>query len=640
MSSNLVKTRRHNFSYLDPILYNGSKYPTSSMIVDGNEVPVFAGGNGKVYSMVNNTPQEVLYKHNLPEVEVYPSPEQVVRLNTIAPNDATTNYVNGLVNQHPVNSHLTLQGIRSGLNHQAWEKDHPNLAAWSYAASAAPFAVAAYPFAAGLGSAFAGTSAGQAALGTGARLLANPGVQAVGEGMGLGMAMHGVQDIQHGKFTPMTALDLAGIGPSLLKASKGTANFLRRALPRASRETTLPSTRVLSDIPGNNNITIEDVDLGLNNIPRNNHTIIEDVDLGLNGDFIDLPFTRSLTGIRTNQRYLPYNPETQYQREYIPAEAEIPQTAIDDIRVALFEEEAAPYDDLFYTGFNDPTPIDPWDEIAGYEKDLQSSPKTITVTSRGSDETPYTEEELRAFFNPDGTLKSNVEFTDKLHTGAHGADYRYSKVNDATTLLGKHLFSKQGGAGLKEGRSILRENPSFGKSGVLAATHDWDTSIDSTPLAFRFALNQMADRKFMPISTSSPVVQSNNWGINNYFKPGHGAEWSRARKLYGNHPKDFRGQYTPELLRDAEGNMTAFKLRDAEGEFLIPLRSRDEALDYISRPIRKFNAKFGTNYPDVTLDPAWEGRPWSFGTEFSVPNFSGIFYKKGGRLKNSLSTRL
>lgn len=759
MGKKVNKARTHEFSYQYPIAYNGNIYPGTDMIVDGQEMPVFASDDGNVYAMVNGAPQRIMYQHNLPGVTVTPSLGQIRNWDQALSNDATANYVNGLIEQRKLNPQLAYNATKGAEGHAAWDKEHSNLAAWRDFASAVPLAVAATPFVAGAGSAAAGTAAGQAVLGA----LANPGVQLAGEALGIGMGMHGVQDLRQGKFTPMTALDLTGLGPSAFRASKQMANLLTRAVPRIGS--------------GAAARTME----AANNVPRNEFITIEDVDLGLGNDYTDLPFTRSLTYNGANQRYLPHNPRPELPEGYIPSDVNIPQSVRDDA-VIRDAEELADMDRYLQdtTFYDDPTPVDPWDTIAdsyappaplsaspvapappletaasvrpasisapvesslspaphdynaslaewealrptreaAYQRytdlynrlnlgpraeartQLQPPPSSVTISpevassalaeeaakSRGVNsargignegvavspgiinpannpdpnnpftlkprtvkqtakmkeegieaEQPYTEEEIRALLNPDGTLRSDVQ-VEHLYTGAHGGQYRYSSIQDPSETLGRHLFATLSDAGRHEGWSIKSQNPLFGKSGVAVSTHSRDTSIDSTPLAYRFLTSLMADRKFMPITTRSPTVTTNTWGINNYFKPGYRAEMIRAKKLYGNSAEEFLGQYPPELLKDANGDMTAFKLRDAEGEFFLPLRTRDEALDAINGPIHKFNTTFGTNYPDATVLSS--RKPWNFGTLFRVPNIKGIFYDKGGNLRRSPMTSL
>ena len=122
-------------------------------------------------------------------------------------NDATK--VNNLPHVE-YNSHLRDRALEGASSHNAWEKDHPNLSSWGYAASAVPFAVAAAPVVMGGVQAALGTSLGQAALGLGSRVMTNPIVDAANTALGLGFAAKGAYDVSQGEFTPQTALDLAG----------------------------------------------------------------------------------------------------------------------------------------------------------------------------------------------------------------------------------------------------------------------------------------------------------------------------------------------------------------------------------------------------------------------------------------------
>lgn len=105
--------------------------------------------------------------------------------------------------------------------------------------------------------------------------------------------------------------------------------------------------------------------------------------------------------------------------------------------------------------------------------------------------------------------------------------------------------------------------------------------------------------------------------------------------------------------------MTAFELSDENGTFKIPLNSRQEVLDIMNDDLHRFNEYYGTSYPDIIpyssrkAGEHWDGvrtyykditpetmYPWDFGEEFELPNIYGIAYKKGGKIKRRLLTKL
>lgn len=161
MDNNNGQAINHEFTYDNPFEYMGNTYPTSRMIVDGVERQVFAGGDGTVWAIGdNNLPYKVLYQHELPEVVVKPSVKDTLKRRQkdylTMSNDATA-----VANGQSLNPHLNERGIQGAMAHAAWDKEHPNLAAWRDVATAVPFAVAVYPFAAGLGDMAAATSVSQ-----------------------------------------------------------------------------------------------------------------------------------------------------------------------------------------------------------------------------------------------------------------------------------------------------------------------------------------------------------------------------------------------------------------------------------------------------------------------------------------------
>ena len=219
-----------DFSYGTPVYYNGNYYPTTIFPVeDGRGIArnrtVFAAGNG-YYSMDGKEARPVMLQYNVPEVTVT-SP----RLNRPLTSSISDDYIlsndNTKVNDSPhreYNPHLKEKFLRGARMNAIWEKEHPNLAAWSYALSALPFAVAAYPFAAGIGSMAANTALGAAAaegLGTLGAAMSTPVGAAVNTGLSAYLGYEGLKDIQNGKFTPGTALDLAPLAQMFKPLTRG-----------------------------------------------------------------------------------------------------------------------------------------------------------------------------------------------------------------------------------------------------------------------------------------------------------------------------------------------------------------------------------------------------------------------------------
>lgn len=201
--------------------------------------------------------------------------------------------------------------------------------------------------------------------------------------------------------------------------------------------------------------------------------------------------------------------------------------------------------------------------------------------------------------------------------------------------------------------SILKDNPT-GRSGILIQTHGGDTSMDSTPLAYKMATRLGKNFREMTPLFNRKTVRSNQFGYNNAFRQGYSTELERARKVFENNPN-----YKATLLRDNNGNMTAFELSDENGTFQIPLNSRQEVLDIMNDDLHRFNEYYGTSYPDIIpyssrkAGEHWDGvrtyykditpetmYPWDFGEEFELPNIYGIAYKKGGKIKRRLLTKL
>ena len=153
----------------------------------------------------------------------------------------TSNATTSVARGRQQNKHLEERGLRGAAQHAAWEREHPNLAAWSQTAAAIPFAVAAYPFIAGgataAADATAATTTGQAVtsgLNFAANAIkANPYVAKTLPWLNAGLtslfAGHGASEVSQGRFTPMTALELTPLGQMIRPAWNFTRSFMSRA---------------------------------------------------------------------------------------------------------------------------------------------------------------------------------------------------------------------------------------------------------------------------------------------------------------------------------------------------------------------------------------------------------------------------
>lgn len=223
---------RREFSYTRPILYAGESYPSAdSMLSDesGNETKgrIFTDANGQYYTLgANGFPIPVMPKETLDEVTVSaPRNRESLFKNYLLGRNDNTQVTN--LPHREYNSNLTEAGLRGAAYHADWDRQHPNLSAWRDAATAVPFAVAVAPAVIGGGQAALGTSLGQAAVGLGSRVMANPIVDAANTALGLSFVAKGAYDASQGEFTPQTVMDLAGI-PLSLKSGVNVFNGLRR----------------------------------------------------------------------------------------------------------------------------------------------------------------------------------------------------------------------------------------------------------------------------------------------------------------------------------------------------------------------------------------------------------------------------
>jgi len=143
------------------------------------------------------------------------------------------------------NPHLTERSVKGAKAHAAWEKEHPNLTAWSYLPSAAVLGTALAPLGAtglsgisALGDAAAATSAGQAITSGLAPLVTAASTNVAGAplytwadaGLSSVFGAHGIQTaINEGGISPTTALEIAPLGrlarPIFNKAATAIENY-------------------------------------------------------------------------------------------------------------------------------------------------------------------------------------------------------------------------------------------------------------------------------------------------------------------------------------------------------------------------------------------------------------------------------
>lgn len=218
------------FSYSLPITYKGVSYPSApaNILTDGQQTlgNVFADANGNYFVLGDNgTAKFVMPVHTLDEVVVTPSKENLLSAQfneyLTQSNDQTQVFDAPHREYNPHLKNKVLQGARY---HAAWEKEHPNLSAWSQALSAVPFAVASVPLVGALGQSALATTAGQTARAGITSLMSNPIVEAANTGLGLGFAAKGAYDVSQGEFTPETALEIL----PLTQAVKPIANVTKK----------------------------------------------------------------------------------------------------------------------------------------------------------------------------------------------------------------------------------------------------------------------------------------------------------------------------------------------------------------------------------------------------------------------------
>ena len=222
-----------SFSFADPVLYNGAYYPSVEDTIEQNGTVrkgrVFADVSGQYFTLDSQGKAvPAMVQNVLPEVTVTPSQQEMLA-DAFSRHLTMSNDKTQVANapHRPYNTHLSDNALRGAKYHAQWEREHPNLSSWSYAASALPFAVAAAPLAMGAGQAVAGTALGQTAIEGIGKLMTNPFIDATNTAIGVAFAGKGAIDAANGRFTPETALDIAG-GLSL--GAKGILNLSRKHL--------------------------------------------------------------------------------------------------------------------------------------------------------------------------------------------------------------------------------------------------------------------------------------------------------------------------------------------------------------------------------------------------------------------------
>lgn len=236
-------TIRREFSYTRPIMYQGEYYPSADSIItdeNGRQIKgrIFTDASGQYYTLdANRNIVPVIPMNNLDEITASAnrkrtSLEDALGRSLVMGNDNTR--VNNLPHRQ-YNTYLKENAERGAREHALWDKNHPNLSAWRDVATVVPFAVAATPFVVGGGSALLNTGLGQVARQGFTTLMNNPYVAGINDAIGLGFAGKGFYDVSQGKFTPETALDIAGGYGLMFKGFNSLEKFAqgRRAAKNA-----------------------------------------------------------------------------------------------------------------------------------------------------------------------------------------------------------------------------------------------------------------------------------------------------------------------------------------------------------------------------------------------------------------------
>ena len=220
--------RKRVFNYTEPIVYQGSVYPSTQMDIEddkGNVVNrnVFVDTDGQYYSLnINGRVIPIILQNNLDEITVTAPKRETKTLTGFEQgvmdycnNQLIDNSDNTIVLNRPhreYNPHLKERAKRGAESNALWEKEHPIATVWGQTASAIPFAVAATPFALAAGEALVGTELGQG-ITNGLGLVANaasnntllPWLDATATSY---FGAHGLQDVQNGNVMPETVFDM------------------------------------------------------------------------------------------------------------------------------------------------------------------------------------------------------------------------------------------------------------------------------------------------------------------------------------------------------------------------------------------------------------------------------------------------
>jgi hypothetical protein len=638
--------------------------------------PVYQDDSNRVYTVDNNGNSYYVDSQNtfdhpvqLDTVNVYaPSPQQMLanqlsNYSTISNDRTQAN--NTLHRQY--NTHLDDNAQRGAISHNTWTQEHPNLNAWGYVPTAAVLATAAYPFVAGVGSELAGTETGQAIQYGVRSLMDNPLVNVANTAAGIGFASKGLYDVMHGKFTPFTALDLAGFYPAI----KGMNNIMNPKGFKVDfremyyRNPTKEELRLAEEYPEYANLSDmrnlerkqlendwftpnrvaqleQDEELRLaereaaRRLEAENQAAYEDMaerERNVNEeqrhiDSINVPDTDPsdlLPVLNTPNINAP-----EYYNDILANEVNIDNIPLTAVTGSVRDANEAPRIEDFANS------DDYWDAVFAYDK-ANKNPITTRDLSKG--ERRYTREEVQDWLKEasDPLYNLSVGRLDNGRsiqlgygqTGAHGAFYEGGGPSEA---LKRAIYPEKG-----ELKSIRDANKFDNASGIFFSTHSGDTSVDSAPLLY--AMMTKANAKgFVPILSKEKTVTTNSFGVRSYFPGNNHPMMKRAKKLFDSNP-DAQCNY----VLDKNGDAIGIKLEDADGEFIVPMRSADEVLERTNRNIRKFNEKYGTSYPEAVWQTKLNGSkiPYRVGNRMVLPSPFGIFYKQGGPInKRKLMTQL
>lgn len=175
------------------------------------------------------------------------------------------------------------------------------------------------------------------------------------------------------------------------------------------------------------------------------------------------------------------------------------------------------------------------------------------------------------------------------------------------------------------------------QSGRRIETHSHDTSIDSNPIAMRFAQRMFPKGKAIVLPTRESHVTLNDFGFNNAYEKVQFSD-PTFETLYNDAVKN--KDWNPSFLNDynykfdSDRGMSDIIVTNKDGVEVarLPFIPLDDQLANINAGIKKFNRHFGTHYPDAyykILDVLGGKEPI-----FYTPNFRLIgLEKRGGRIR-------